>query len=547
MTRYLLAAEADQIQDFIFRATHLREVVGGSQILTRFGDRKKGCPSALQVPDLDVVVSGGGSFRVLFDTPDQATLFGERLAEIYRQATDGSLTVINQPEPVNDDDDKDFARASHVAQERLRGAKRWRYGGLTTAQLPYVAFCASCGVGLAVGHQKRHDKAEREQYLCDACRAKGIERAEESLGEFLEPFVRAVVGQGQDPDRYIWPGKMKGRAKAGQEIDPTDDLGRFDQRNYVAYLVADGNNMGQVFDRCSKAQMRQLSEEMTQTLRASLAETTRTLKLEQAEVDPDFIPALPLILGGDDLFALLPAPWALDFARHFCEQFEERMTQLIDRLELARRDELPERITVAASVVVCKVNYPFYLAHTVGHERLDNAKQLTKRLAKDRANGKMLSVVDFEVILGSQAGAKPAEETYRATLRPYWVTGGDVPAGWGLKLDALLAQRLALRTLPKKRLAQLRALYYPSALPEDDQASLTRWYAQRDALLKRIERDPEIARQVKEAFEALGGTDWHASQRTADDDWHGHALPDLLEAWDFAFRLDTSRRDYEEV
>ena len=35
-TRYLLAAEADKIQDFIFRASHLREVVGGSQLLTRF-------------------------------------------------------------------------------------------------------------------------------------------------------------------------------------------------------------------------------------------------------------------------------------------------------------------------------------------------------------------------------------------------------------------------------------------------------------------------------------------------------------------------------
>jgi hypothetical protein len=36
MTRWLLAAEADQIQDSIFRSSRLREVVGGSQLLTRF-------------------------------------------------------------------------------------------------------------------------------------------------------------------------------------------------------------------------------------------------------------------------------------------------------------------------------------------------------------------------------------------------------------------------------------------------------------------------------------------------------------------------------
>ena len=36
MPRYLLAAEADKIQDFIFRAAKLREVVGGSRLLARF-------------------------------------------------------------------------------------------------------------------------------------------------------------------------------------------------------------------------------------------------------------------------------------------------------------------------------------------------------------------------------------------------------------------------------------------------------------------------------------------------------------------------------
>lgn len=46
MARYLLAAEADQIQDFIFRASHLREVVGGSQLMTRFNNRKQGAPGS---------------------------------------------------------------------------------------------------------------------------------------------------------------------------------------------------------------------------------------------------------------------------------------------------------------------------------------------------------------------------------------------------------------------------------------------------------------------------------------------------------------------
>ncbi|HID65063.1 MAG TPA: hypothetical protein EYP49_20280 [Anaerolineae bacterium] len=541
MTRYLLAAEADKIQDFIFRAAHLREAVGGSQLLTRFGDRKDGAPPNLGVPDKDLIVSGGGSFRALFDTRDQAAQFGRQLAEVYYQATGGSLTVIAEPEEVKDE--ADFARASRVAQEKLREAKRRRPGRLTTVHLPYVAFCASCGVGLASRHEKRHPKAERSQYLCDDCLAKGAERAEESLGAFLKPFVQAVVGEKENPYDYVWPGRDRPGAK--REIDPTTDLGRFDPRNYVAYLVADGNNMGKVFDHCDEKQMRRLSEAMEAELRASLVAATQELKKGQPEVAVNVIPVLPLILGGDDLFALLPAPWALDFARHFCTEFEERMTNLVNGLNLSDRGKLPERITVAAGVVVCKFNYPFYLAHSVGEERLRAAKQVAKRLAGE-PGGKMHSVVDFEIILGSQVGAKSEQGDYRATLRPYWLSDEGVPSGWGIQLKALLDQRWELRNLPGKRLAQLRSLYRPSVLrlAKDD---LKRWESQKETLLQRIGRDKDTLTQVKAAFTALGGKDWRTIERRGEDEWHGHGLPDLLEAWDFAYRLDKPRRGYEEV
>ena len=49
---YLLAAEADKIQDLLFRSARLREVAGGSQLLTRFCDET---PSALGVPEKDVI------------------------------------------------------------------------------------------------------------------------------------------------------------------------------------------------------------------------------------------------------------------------------------------------------------------------------------------------------------------------------------------------------------------------------------------------------------------------------------------------------------
>jgi hypothetical protein len=75
MTQYLLAAEADKIQDFVFRSSRLREVVGGSQLLSRFC---QDVPALLKPPGdcMDIVISAGGGFRILFDDENQARLFG---------------------------------------------------------------------------------------------------------------------------------------------------------------------------------------------------------------------------------------------------------------------------------------------------------------------------------------------------------------------------------------------------------------------------------------------------------------------------------------
>lgn len=113
---YLLAAEADKIQDLIFRSSRLREVVGASELLTRF------CGSVKDTLAKDykgqVVVNDGGSFRVIFDTRDQALAFGADLAELYRLALGGSLTVA-EPVELNGN----FHEANKAASDRLRWAK----------------------------------------------------------------------------------------------------------------------------------------------------------------------------------------------------------------------------------------------------------------------------------------------------------------------------------------------------------------------------------------------------------------------------------------
>ncbi len=545
MIRYLLAAEADKIQDLIFRSSRLREVVGGSQLLTRFC---KEVPEYLLQryggnPERDFIVNDGGSFRVLFDRLDQARDFGAHLAEVYRRATGGSLTVA-EPVEVKEPIEQYFSKASEQAEENLRRAKRRGEGWQSQEHMPYMALCSSCGVGLAVAHQVYHE-GEKPQYVCTSCLNKSAERENiDTPGEFLKDFYQEVVGE-TGLIQADWPGKKKRRERL--KGDPLEDIADYDPRRYVAYLLADGNSMGDVFSKCQNPeQMRALSKGLAQAIRRALAVPTKMI-MENNQLDDrsTFIPVLPLILAGDDLFALIPAPWALDFARYFCQAYEYEMVELLKRKKLS--NDVP-RPTVSAVVVICKSKHSYALAHAAGETRLKGAKRLSKQRFLDI--GQPCSVLDFEVVRGGRLVSEPHRGEVRPTLRPYWII--DKGDDWGLPIKQLIDQRWNLRACPRKRLSELKDLYNITCLPESfNSDKLNRWQNKLKQLVTRIEQSSNEQGQdvaVRTALKLLGANEkgyWRQVFRDQDL-WYGHGLPDLLDAWDFALSLDKSCRDYEE-
>ncbi|CCQ93985.1 conserved hypothetical protein [[Clostridium] ultunense Esp] len=544
MSRFLLAAEADKIQDLLFRSSHLREVVGGSQLLVRFCTEvpKYLLPHYGGDPKRDVIIHDGGSFRILFDEKEQAKAFGEELAEAYRLATGGSLTVA---EPV-EAPDGDFGTAARNANDALRKAKRWREGWHSPEQMPYMAFCSSCGTGLAVAYRAYHPN--EKQYLCSSCENKYAERAR-GFKDFLEPFRREVVEGEPELEGAGWPGYEK--PVEGTQDGPDDileDIASYDPRQYVAYLLADGNDMGMVFSKCVEVnQMRKLSKGLGRVLRRALAvptkEIMKTIMAEGRENLP--IPVWPLIMGGDDLFALLPAPWALDFARRFCEVYESETAALLKEIGLAEE----VRPSVSVAVVICKYKHPYSHVHEIGNARLKEAKRLGKQstLFEKQPRSGPRSTVNFEVVVGGRLADDLVDEKYRSTLRPYFARscGSEVSA---LSIDRLLDLRWELRALPNNRLAELQQLFaYPSRLSDKDE--FNSWNRTLNGLLERIERFHEEAgrvlrRLMEEPGDKSPGKPWRYVIRGSGN-WYGHELPDILEAWDIAYRLDKLRSEYE--
>jgi hypothetical protein len=571
---FLLAAEADRIQDLIFRSSRLREVVGGSQLLSNFcEDVPELLQGKLGIEGMTPVTRGGGSFRLTFGTAEDAHRFGAALAEAYSRATGATLTVAG-PVEVADDTKEEWRAANDAVGRQLRRAKQEGVP-VASAHLPFIAYCESCGVGLAEAHGARPGEMQG-RYLCASCRAKAGERTEKGPSEFLGPFYDAVKtawGKGA-PSQVKW------------SLD-ADAVGAYDPRGYVAYIVADGDSMGQVFRMCDRQQAAALSKEMEKALRETLAEPTGYFMCKTAKRGDTRVPVLPLIMGGDDLFALVPAPYALDIARRLCRRFQQRMTHFVREQEIEDHESPGGKleITMTAVVVLCKANYPYYLAHDIGERRLSEAKRVVKALAASDWMGDgqphRLSAVDFEVVLGSQVEPVSYTGEQRPTLRPYWVTsGGDRDGekaeerqktaealrrgGWGLPVQALLDQRIALNEVPSRRLSRLRELLDRVSTAGDDAATYRQWDEELERLMARVERDwvddkkhslhtaqeAEDGRHpLRAALEALGGSapgEWYDVRRESDAaPWRGHGMMDLLRAWDWTRDLDHDPVEYE--
>ena len=295
MTKWLLAAEADKIQDYIFRSSRLAQVVGGSGLLSRFCREVPGIILEHRSPAFpgvvpEVIIADGGHFLICFDDAQGAQGTGKAMAEqvgydlagAYYRTTDASLTVA-QPQAY--EESSGFAKASKDANGSLRLAKADRREAVvTSAQLPYTAICESCGISLAGAYAKRFDRADEVgMLLCPACQRKGAERnlfvTEPEREQFLNRFheaLRSTRSWSQLPEQ------LKQRLSVTQgkhfaDFLPFDasDVGQYDPRNYVAYIVADGNSMGVLFSQCqTPQQLRKLSEALNTVMWQALAEAT---------------------------------------------------------------------------------------------------------------------------------------------------------------------------------------------------------------------------------------------------------------------------------
>lgn len=203
--------------------------------------------------------------------------------------------------------------------------------------------------------------------------SKLIEAAKKRLQDIVQPLEEKNPGLTNELDWSKWDQDVANLAGSTGKI---------------AYIHMDGNDLGKLFSSKLKAmqdlettvktaKMGKLSELVQITTQQAFSEAVfKIINFELLRVAPHHkkisIPIRPLVLGGDDVTAIVKADLALLFIHTFIRAFER-----ISR-------EQNEPLSIGAGMVVCPVGYPFLRAYDLCEELTKSAKQATAFIEKGR-------------------------------------------------------------------------------------------------------------------------------------------------------------------
>jgi hypothetical protein len=424
-----------------------------------------------------VLSSKGGSFRIIVDEVDEVQLdnIKKELCQRFKQEIGGTITITH----VKYDSDDTVIEAGNRA---LRRAKLEGSAPEPVWHSPYHAICASSGEELAVAYEHPGGfPDERPRYMGQTTRKKGDENAAIQL---VEKFIKRM----QNPDEDEKVEKLSNPTEA-------DTYAQFDPRQYVAYMVSDGNGMGSVFNACSPGKLPDLSSKIGEITSDALIYAVERICTETHRNGQMQFPVLPLISGGDDLFVLMPAPWAVDVAVRFCAGYQRGMSDQLRSIGLLETDE---NATTGAAVVICKASYPYRIAYQYAHELLGKAKDHAK---KKEVNQSCL-IVDF--VLGSDI------VTVGRHVEPHTFEDAQY----------FIRHRMNLKGI----------------------ASRTRHQVS-EALSNEEDTDQTIARIIKQVKRQYPDFEYADNLQQAYDE-SSTRLRELLKLWDFCYDMNKQRDEY---
>ena len=411
----LINLETGGNQAYIFASNKLRNVVGASELLYRVGTRyveqaveeatrrsfsvtriaEEAPIEKTQEKAIEVVIATSGKALLLARGEDAAKRFVRSWSQLVLTEAPGldavavySKTAVDPSLPLSDQSETSFMEAFRETSRQMTLLRaQGQASPLARFQrLPIAAECTYSGlpaVGLEAGTGGG-----------DPLPVSGPAGAQREASR--DPSFQARI-------RGLFPENWESKLFADK------GLASLEGRDWLAVVHADGNGLGQLFidfDRWVDALKNGAAtgrdyirryREFSSALDAISRETFReAVEAVWGAESPRALPIVPVVVGGDDLTAVMDGYKGIDFTRTFMEKFCKKTQDHEAVRPILEKAKLP-RLGMCAGISIAKPHFPFSQSYHMAEELMQNAKEVKKQYGKDSI------ALDFHILYDSVA------------------------------------------------------------------------------------------------------------------------------------------------
>ena len=286
---------------------------------------------------------------------------------------------------------------------------------------PYQTRCESC--------ERRPAVINTPKVLCEACtrkyvtgRASKKQLKHDELDHYTNPIKWLPANKDENGEYLLtdWISLYNKYVSQNYEQQPdgpndlSDIAQASDRENYIAFIYADGNNMGAYLENIeTPAQYRQFSERVFVAMQTAAFKALAKLEPVWIRDDNDryIFPFEIISIGGDDLLLIVPGSKVFEIVHAIGENFDSEFNSYAklkeeDNLPKSQRyksskwvdaQEMQPVFSMSLGFVIAEGHTPVaFLEHLAG-SLLKSAKTRSKTLIKD-AGGYRGGTVDFLVL-----------------------------------------------------------------------------------------------------------------------------------------------------
>jgi hypothetical protein len=369
--KFLYGASVQGIQSFIFQTSKLTEIVGASELVehicTSFFEKQVG--SSFNSENL--ILGAAGNIKYLFDDKESCQELVKKFPRAVMEMAPG-ITISQAVVEIKGND----SNTTQLLENRLRIQRN-------------KSISVTDGVGLMVMETARKTGApgvdrNKDQEVIDHAQKlknKAADKANKKL-------ISKIVGSNDSSSIDKFP------------FDLSDMLGGDENKTWIAVIHADGNNLGQLIIQLTKNLTSDQSQRSIKNFSEILNNTTiQAAKfafekiISKKENANEKLPFRPVVLGGDDLTAIISADLALSYTKIFLQSFEDISKHNFKNFGKDNQlDSNPfeNGLTACAGIAFIKASYPFHYAVNLAESLCKEAKNISKKINSTQTPSSLL-------------------------------------------------------------------------------------------------------------------------------------------------------------